>query len=190
MRAVEATYSLTFNDKFFSEKKKLKDVKDVLKDAFEKMIERVKKGLRPGDIMRAAIYNDAIDLPIYVPCRHMEEMDAEAMLESVVNVLNSNEDIPFDSTCHIDIAAIKYPRGGKGPKKASIKEAISLKKSIVQIKNTDHLCLVRAVLVAFGSACKTSEDEYKIIKSVHILSSAEILVQFEKCPPLVLETFA
>lgn len=39
----------------------------------------------------------------------MEEMDAEAMMESVVNVLNSNEDIPFDSTCRIDIGAIKHP---------------------------------------------------------------------------------
>lgn len=38
--------------------------------------------------------------------------------------------------------------------------------------------------MAFSSACKTSEDEYKKIKSVHpTLSSAEILVQFEKCPP-------
>lgn len=143
----------------------------------------MKKDLRPGDIMRAAIYNESLDLPIYVPCRPMEEMDVEAMLESLVNVLNSNEDIPFDSTCHINIGAIKYPRGGRGEKKAYIDEAISIKKSIVQIKNSDNLCLVRAVLVAFSSACKTSIDEYKKIKDAHpTLSPADILIQFEKCP--------
>lgn len=107
----------------------MKEVKDILKDAFEKLINHVKKDLRPGDIMRAAIYNESLDLPIYVPCRPMEEMDVEAMLESLVNVLNSNEDIPFDSTCHINIGAIKYPRGGRGEKKAYIDEAISIKKS-------------------------------------------------------------
>lgn len=134
--------------------------------------------------MRAAIYNEPLDLPIHVPCRTMEEMDVEAMLESLVNVLNSNEDIPFDSTCHINIGAIKYPRGGRGEKKAYIDEAISIKKSIVQIKNSDNLCLVRAVLVAFSSACKTSIDEYRKIKDAHpTLSPADILIQFEKCPP-------
>lgn len=184
MKAVEVNYQLTFNDKFFREKKKMKEVKDILKDAFEKMINHVKKDLRPGDIMRAAIYNESLDLPIYVPCRPMEEMDVEAMLESLVNVLNSNEDIPFDSTCHINIGAIKYPRGGRGEKKAYIDEAISIKKSIVQIKNSDNLCLVRAVLVAFSSACKTSIDEYRKIKDAHpTLSPADILIQFEKCPP-------
>eukprot|EP00105_Crassostrea_gigas_P028489 XP_011450155.1 PREDICTED: flocculation protein FLO11-like [Crassostrea gigas] len=70
--------------------------------------------------MRAAIHNEKLDLPIYVPCRPMEEMNAEAMMESLVNVLNSNEDIPFDSTCRIDIGAIKYPRGGKGLKMTNI----------------------------------------------------------------------
>lgn len=69
-------------------------------------------------------------------------------------------------------------------KKAYIDEAISIKKSIVQIKNSDNLCLVRAVLVAFSSACKTSIDEYRKIKDAHpTLSPADILIQFEKCPP-------
>lgn len=150
----------------------------------KKNINHVKKDLRPGDIMRAAIYNKSLDLPIYVPCRPMEEMDVEAKLESLVNVLNSNEDISFDSTCHINIGAINYPRGGRGEKKAYIDEAISIKKSIVQIKNSDNVCLVRAALVAFSSACKTSTDKYRKINDLHpTLSPAEILIQFEKCPP-------
>ena len=120
MKAVDVNYQLTFNNKFFREKKKLNEVKEIVRDAFEKMIEHVKKNLRPGDIMRAAIHNEKLDLPIYVPCRPMEEMNAEAMMESLVNVLNSNEDIPFDSTCRIDIGAIKYPRGGKGSKMTNI----------------------------------------------------------------------
>lgn len=54
----------------------------------------------------------------------MEEMNAEAMMECLINVLNSNEDIPFDSTCRIDIGAIKYPRGGKGLKITNIEADI------------------------------------------------------------------
>lgn len=80
MKAVDVNYQLTFNNKFFREKKKLGEVKDILRDAFEKMINHVKKNLPPGDIMRGAIHNQKLDIPIYVPCRPMEEMDAEAMM--------------------------------------------------------------------------------------------------------------
>lgn len=74
--------------------------------------------------MRAAIQNEKLDLLIYVPCRLMEEMNAEDMMECLINVLNSNEDIPFDSTCRIDIGAIKYLRGGKGLKITNIEADI------------------------------------------------------------------
>lgn len=38
--------------------------------------------------------------------------------------------------------------------------------------------------MAFSSACKTSIDEYRKIKDAHpTLSPADILIQFEKCPP-------
>ena len=41
-------------------------------------------------------------------------MNADVIMENVSSVLNSNEDIPLDSSCRIVLGAIKYPRGGKG----------------------------------------------------------------------------
>lgn len=120
-----------FNDKFFCEKKKMKEVKDIFKDVFEKMINYVKKDLWFGDIMRVVIYNEFLDLLIYVFCCLMEEMDFEVMLESLVNVLNSNEDILFDLICYINIGVIKYLWGGRGEKKVYIDEVILIKKFIV-----------------------------------------------------------
>lgn len=99
-------------------KKKMKEVKDIFKDVFEKMINYVKKDLWFGDIMRVVIYNEFLDLLIYVFCCLMEEMDVEVMLESLVNVLNSNEDILFDLICYINIGVIKYLWGGRGEKKS------------------------------------------------------------------------
>lgn len=82
MGAVEVQYELMFRDDLFRKSKKMIEVKNLLKEAFEEMLKRVKKDLRPGDIIRAGIYNDHLDLPVFVPCRPMEEMDAEVMLES------------------------------------------------------------------------------------------------------------
>lgn len=183
MGAVEVQFELTFRDDLFRERKKMVEVKNLLNDAFEKMLARVKRDLRPGDIIRAAIHNDHLDLPVYVPCRPMEEMDAEAVMESLMTVLNSEEDIPFDSSCRIDIGAIKYPRGGTGVQMSSIAKAIAQKRSIVRINNTDNKCLVRAVLVALAHSCKTHSAEFNQVKARHPnLTCGEILIFHQKCP--------
>jgi hypothetical protein len=83
-----------------------------MRKAFEEKIDRVKKDLRPGDIMRGVIHNDALDLLVYIPFRSMEDINAEAMLSSLEIVLNSYENIPFESSSRIDIGTIQYPRGG------------------------------------------------------------------------------
>ena len=77
------------------------------------------------------------------PCRKMEDMTTEVIMEHLISVLNSNEDVPIDSSSHIVLGAIKYPRGGKGSKLTSLHEKIAKKKSIVRIENKDNLCLVR-----------------------------------------------
>lgn len=133
MGVKEVTYELTFNDRLFRQQKKMKEVNNLLKEAFDKMILDMKKDLRPGDIMRGVIHNDGLDLPVYIPFRPMEDMNAEAMLNCLENVLNSNEDVLFDSSCRIDVGAIKYPRGGRGIKMSNLTRKIKKKLSVVEI---------------------------------------------------------
>ena len=114
----------------------------------------------------------------------MEDMTTEVIMEHLISVLNSNEDVPIDSSSHIVLWAIKYPRGGKGAKFTSLHEKIAKKTSIVCIENKDNLCLVRAVLVSFACACKTSDVELNKCKSDHpTLSRRAILLRFHKCSP-------
>lgn len=65
MGAVQVQYELEFRDDFFKENKKMVEVKNILKDAFEEMLKRVKKDLRPGDIIKAGIQNDHLDIPVF-----------------------------------------------------------------------------------------------------------------------------
>ena len=112
-------------------------------------------------------------------------------MEHLISVLNSNEDVPIDSSSHIVLGAIKYPRGGKGSKFTSLHEKIAKKKSIVRIENKDNLCLVRAVLVSFASVCKTSDVELNKCKSDHpTLGRREILLRFHKCSPVIIKRSA
>ena len=48
----DVSYELTFNDRILNDNKRMVDMKNLLQEAFQKMIDRVKKDLHPGDIMR------------------------------------------------------------------------------------------------------------------------------------------
>ena len=63
----DVSYELTLNDRILNDNKRMLDMKNFLQEAFQKMIDGVKKDLQPGDIMRGAIYNNHLDLPIYTP---------------------------------------------------------------------------------------------------------------------------
>ena len=69
MGVKDVSYELTFNDRILNYNNRMVDMKNLLQEAFQKMIDRVKKDLHPSDIMRGAIYNDHLDLPIYIPFR-------------------------------------------------------------------------------------------------------------------------
>lgn len=86
-------------------------MKDLHREAFNQMIDRVREDLHPGNTVRAVIYNEYLDLPIFVPCR---PMDTDVIMNSLVTVLKSQQDILFDSSVHVDIGTIKYPKAGRG----------------------------------------------------------------------------
>lgn len=161
----------------------MNEVFDLLREAFQKMIDRVKRDLRPGDIVRVAIHNEGLDLPVFVPFRPMENMNTDTVLETLTHVLNSNEDVAFDSSCRVDVGAIRYPRGGKGRKMSTLALKIAKKRSIVAIYNDDNICLVRATLVALAGACKLHPDEFrKFQRRQPTFTTGEMLIHFGVCP--------
>lgn len=183
MGVKEVTYELTFNDRLFRQQKKMKEVNNLLKEAFDKMILDMKKDLRPGDIMRGVIHNDGLDIPVYIPFRPMEDMNAEAMLNCLENVLNSNEDVLFDSSCRIDVGAIKYPRGGRGMKMSNLTRKSKKKLSVVEIRNLDNMCFIRATLVALASTCRVHLTQFQRLKALYpTYDTGEILIHFATCP--------
>ena len=112
-------------------------------------------------------------------------------MEHLISVLNSNEDVPIDSSSHIVLGAIKYLRGGKGSKFTSLHEKITKKKSIARIENKDNLCLVRAVQVSFASVRKTSDVELNKCKSDNPHWAGEkFSSDFTNAPPAIIKRSA
>lgn len=73
----------------------MNEVFDLFREVFQKMLDQVKRDLHPGDIVRVAIHNEGLDLPVFVSFRPMENMNADTVLETLTHVLNS---IPPDGS--------------------------------------------------------------------------------------------
>lgn len=111
----------------------------------------------------------------------------QSLLETLTHVLNSNEDVAFDSSCRVNVGAIRYPRGGKGHKMSTLALKISKKRSIVAICNDDNICLVRATLVALAGACKLHPDEFRKFQMRQpTFTTGEMLIHFWGVSNLVL----
>lgn len=107
----------------------------------------------------------------------MEEMNVEVMLESLMIVFNSNEDIFFDFFCWIDVGVIKYFCGGMGVKMFIVVKIIVDKRFIIKICNFDNMCFIWVVFVSLVNVCKIYKIEFDRVKICYfILMCGEIFV--------------
>lgn len=132
----------------------MKEVNNFFKEVFDKMILDMKKDFWFGDIMRGVIYNDGLDLFVYIFFCLMEDMNVEVMLNCFENVFNSNEDVFFDFFCWIDVGVIKYLRGGWGIKMFNLIWKIKKKLLVVEIWNLDNMCFIWVIFVVLVSICR------------------------------------
>ena len=71
-----------------------------------------------------------------------------ALLDNFIKIINSNGEVMFDNLLTFTITYTRIPSGSGRVKGISFEEKIKDKTSIVEIKNTDHLCFDMAVIVA------------------------------------------
>ena len=93
---------------------------------------------------------------IKVSLRPLSQMTPEAIGSRIEEVLQSNQDLPFDASFAVTVGVIHLPRGGgrtKVMRLHGIGNSIHKKKSMVEISNDDNLCLARALVV-----CRTSRQ--------------------------------
>lgn len=121
------------------------------------MIDWVKRDFCFGDIVCVVIYNEGFDLLVFVFFCLMENMNMDILLEILIYVFNSNEDVVFDFLCWVDVGVIW---GGKGCKMLILVFKIVKKCLIVVIYNDDNICFVWVIFVVFVGVCKFYLDEF------------------------------
>jgi len=92
---------------------------------------------------------------------------ARRILDQISKMLNANENFEVDDTLQLDVTHIEMPEPGSGKRKwrfgsDAFDNFIKNKRSVIQIKNKDHLCCARALVVAKARA--DNDLQYRAIQ--------------------------
>ena len=164
LESVESSYSAKFGQNLDTYKLSLKPIlsdpanfnQNLIK-TFEELVENFTKKL-DADVDRVSIsfkHENLHKENISIPFQRSKLLTAERIFTHIAKVFQSDESIAADGKFVVELRVVKGPRGN-GKKGLSLKDAKSSfdflrrKKSLVQIKNADNLCLPRAIVAGIA----------------------------------------
>jgi hypothetical protein len=113
--------------------------------------EEVLKDVPDNSWVRLKIENKSLRIPIWTPPIVKTQITVERWMDLVMRVLQSCETFALDDGFEVEVQHA-VPPGGGCPKNVPLllRQDLAKRKSIVQIKNKDNLCMARAL--AMGQA--------------------------------------
>ena len=153
----ERTYTVTFTSGWTA--KPASGMLHVLHDILNEVLEAARREYAPVDLVRLFLTHPTLHKAIVIPPRPLGDLTAEAILDRIEQVIQSNEDLALDTDFIIQLGVVKMRTGGKGTATTNVNKDRMRKRSIVTIKNDDNLCMPRALAVAMAHLKKTRETD-------------------------------
>ncbi len=125
---------------------------------------------------------------IEIPFTNSSQLSGMLILNSIEKVIQSNQNVSLDNSFKIQVGAKKMFEGGvnicKRKKYNSVVELIIKKKCIINLENTDNLCLFRSTSILIADL-EQAEYRIKIRRNNSILQTTKAidlknLIQFNK----------
>ena len=121
----------------------------LLSAIIDDVLERLKSGIRPRDMVKIVLNAPGLDHPLALPFIKKDDLTIDRFIARVEHVLQSNKDVKLDSDMTINFVHMDMPEGGKS-KRSVFKTWEEKKKewnSIIDITNqNDDMCLARAII--------------------------------------------
>lgn len=142
-------------------------------DFFKDLITDGIKDASPDDFYSVSIENRQLAYPIFVPPTRVKNFDASEFLNSIYEVVMSNFEVLLDGQLSATFAVVRSSNlKGSGKKTKAPKttfESSKKKRSVILIKNTDTLCLLRALVVSIlNFSKKTNAGDWKKIRNMQL----------------------
>ena len=139
---------------------------DLLTRLLDDILTRIKQDVATHDLIRIRIDSRTLTYPIWTPLIQCDQLTLDRWLFHVERVLNSNQNFRLDQTFSIWVQHTNLPAGScRHEGAALLKDKLTRKSCILQIRNADELCLPRAIAVGKVLADGDSAEYERIYKS-------------------------
>ena len=130
---------------------------------FDQLLSDITGGMSENDLIRFVLRTEQLDKPISLPFMPVSRLTPERLYSQIERVVQSHQEFRLDQSVIVDIVHVEMPQG-KGKRKRDnidLESYLESKRSVVRIRNTDDLCLARALVVAIAKA--TGDKRYKLL---------------------------
>jgi hypothetical protein len=182
--ALEINYEVQFNNHW--QGRKLVDLHDEVHNMMDDVLHQARGNLAGNDLGRVVIHHEALNNPIVIPLQKWDLLDANKVMDTVQNVLNSNEDLPLDQSFRVTVGTVNLPKGGHRLRITQLHGAdnsIHRKNSMVEIVNDDQMCMARAIGVCWAKANTVTTEEWRtLVGDRGSRSTRELILLHRKVP--------
>ncbi len=160
-RTTATDYSVKFNG--------LEDL-DVVQESLnvriivEQLLSDVTNGMDESDQIRFVLRTEQLDNPISLPFMPVSRLTPERIYSQIERVVQSHQEFRLDGSVIVDIVHVEMPQGEGFKRKRDnidLESYLESKRSVVRIRNTDDLCLARALVVAIAKV--DGDKRYKVL---------------------------
>ena len=138
-----------------------------LKELFETIITEMRKEYGNSAVARVYIYHPKLNGAIIVPPIYLGDLYSDDILDTIDNVVYSAGDIPADEELDINVAVVKLIEGAGRLHITDIDIDVNRKKSMVEIVNTDNICLPRAIVVGLAKLKLNQNPDLDSLQKVY-----------------------
>ena len=166
-KAVDRTYEIKIDERHYGQS--ISGIQKGLEQLFENVLNETGGNVACNDLGRVIIQHQGLDNPIIVPLQRWDQLNAAKVIEAIMKVLNSHQELLIDQSFIIVIGLIILPKGSSKRQMTKVKgknNLVHLKRSLVTIENKDDLCMARAIGVSWAKLNICTVDEWKRMNGV------------------------
>ncbi|XP_055356976.1 uncharacterized protein LOC129602050 isoform X2 [Paramacrobiotus metropolitanus] len=115
------------------------------------------------------MYQNALQYPIWMPPIRRDQITIERWMTTIRRILNSNQAFLLDESFELSVQHTDLPSGSCRKNVSKLLQRIlDNKRCITQIRNTDCLCMARAIVVAQAHADGDKELYTKLYRTIKL----------------------
>lgn len=140
-----------------------------LHDSLDTILDKMLDGVDPSDQVQIILESESLDIPISLKFMPRRNVDSDLVFTHMESNLQSAKDFSIDESLEIAVKIVKGIEGSGHWKlqDLDVKKFLHSKRSIIELKNRDEICLARCIVT--WKAYLDEDPEYENLRKGRLI---------------------